>query len=660
MIARPGAGFWSTGMATGHPTFRRAGLGASVTGSFHGRRAFAALARLAIQAAEALGYAHAMGILHRDIKPSNLLVDSRGNLWVTDFGLARFQDEPRLTRTGDMLGTLRYMAPELVLGHRIVHDPRSDVYSLGATFYELLTMRPVLDGRNRQELLRQIAQEEPVAPRKLDPTIPRDLETIVLKAMNKQPERRYATAQELVADLRRFVDDQPILARRPGVMERTLRWARRHKELVATALAILVLTLAISPVITAAFWAQAHRAEVETQKRVDFVIESYPFLHRTGTSAIAQASGKLAPGRADAATRDEASKILEQWTNFFNRSIDLPSRDLRSRDVIARAYSRLGYARWMLSLSKATGAGPDPELLAEAVSDFHRSVDLLEKLLAESPGDTGIRRHLAEAMGVVNMGCCLMSAGRIEEAESYYGRAIQIRRELVQGTSSSRAPGGRAGADVEEELDDLPYLVSMVHVMTMLLEAKGRAPEAESLRQQLEEDVVAVAARLSGPEFQSRRRIWATRLTSGQLPIIDPNRRRDVMTGHRLALILDPDNAAALNNLARSLAGFPGDPWFDPAQGLVLARKAVALEPNEWSYLNTLGVAAFRASDWNTAAGAFHQSSTFTGGGAYDLFFLAMTYWHQGNKADGAKCSTAPSPGPTRTSRTRQSCAICA
>ena len=111
------------------------------------------------------------GILHRDIKPSNLLVDSRGNLWVTDFGLARFQDEPGLTRTGDLLGTLRYMAPELLLGHRMVHDPRSDLYSLGATLYELLTLTPVFDGRDRAALLHQIAQEEPVPPSRIDPTI---------------------------------------------------------------------------------------------------------------------------------------------------------------------------------------------------------------------------------------------------------------------------------------------------------------------------------------------------------------------------------------------------------------------------------------------------------------------------------------------------------
>jgi tetratricopeptide (TPR) repeat protein len=272
--------------------------------------------------------------------------------------------------------------------------------------------------------------------------------------------------------------------------------------------------------------------------------------------------------------------------------------------------------------------------LAEAVSNFRLSVDLLEKLLSELPGDTRIRRYLAEAMGVSNMGCCLVSAGRIDEADSYYARAIQIRRDLLRGTSSGGSADGRARADVDEELDDLPYLVSMVHLMTMLLEAKGRATEAERLRQQLEDDIVAVAARLSGPEFQPRRRTWATQLTLGRLPIIDPSRRRDVMTRHRLALILDPDNAAALNNLARSLASLPGDPWFDPAQGLALARKAVALEPNEWSFLNTLGVAAFRASDWSTAAKAFRQSITFTGGGAYDLFFLAMTYWHQGDKTD--------------------------
>jgi serine/threonine protein kinase/tetratricopeptide (TPR) repeat protein len=591
------------------------------------------VARLGAEAADALHHAHGLGILHRDVKPANLLIDRDGSLWITDFGLARLPGDFGLTHTGDMVGTLRYMSPEQAEARGGVVDERTDIYALGLTLYELLTLRPAFGGRDHQELLRQIALDEPIAPRRLNPAVPRDLETIVLKAITKDPSCRYATARELADDLRRFLDDRPILARRPGVPERTLRWARRHKELVATSLAILALALAVSPLITASFWALARKAEVESQKRVAFVIESYPFLHRMGTSAISDASSKLGSGQADTADREWASRVLEQWMRFFGQAIDLPPKDPKSRDVIARAYSRLGFARWMLSISKATGNGPEPGLLAEAVADFRRSVELLEGLLAESPGDLTIRRHLAEAMGVVNMGCCLMSAGRIEESMSSYLRAIQLRRELVRGAGPGSTPGGRARADVDEELDDLPYLVSMVHIMATLLETRGRAAEAEGLRRQLEDDVVAVAARSTGQESESRRRKWATKLTLGQLPILDPGGRRDAMTRNRLARLLDPNNPAALNNLAYSLASVPGDPWFDPARGLALARKAVALEPNEWTYWNTLGVAAFRANDWNAAAEAFRQSITL-GGGAHDQFFLAMTRWHQGDKKD--------------------------
>ena len=210
----------------------------------HRDRAFCRnVARLGAEAADALDHAHGLGILHRDIKPANLLIDPHGALWITDFGLARFPSDLSLTHTGDMVGTLRYMSPEQALARRGVVDQRTDIYALGVTLYELLTLRPAFDGRDHQELLRQIALDEPVSPRRLNPAVPRDLETIVLKAMAKDPSSRYATAQELAADLRRFMDDQPILARRPGLLERTLRWARRHKELVVTAAAILVLAL---------------------------------------------------------------------------------------------------------------------------------------------------------------------------------------------------------------------------------------------------------------------------------------------------------------------------------------------------------------------------------------------------------------------------------
>jgi serine/threonine protein kinase len=157
-------------------------------------------ARLTLQAAEALAHAHALGILHRDIKPANLLLDSTGHLWVADFGLARFLDKGDLTQTGDVIGTLRYLSPEQAEGRRTV-GPQTDVYSLGATLYELVTLQPAFDGQDRQELLRQITCDKPIAPRRLDPTIPRDLETILTTAMAKEAQDRYGSARELADDL---------------------------------------------------------------------------------------------------------------------------------------------------------------------------------------------------------------------------------------------------------------------------------------------------------------------------------------------------------------------------------------------------------------------------------------------------------------------------
>ncbi len=195
------------------------------------------VATIGVQVADALEYAHKQGIVHRDIKPSNLLLDLRGTIWVTDFGLAKTDDHQNLTHTGDILGTIRYMPPEAFEGRT---DARSDIYSLGLTLYELLALRPAFEEKDRHKLMKQVTSEEPPRLRKLNPAIPRDLVTIVQKAMDRDPSHRYQAASELAADLQRFLDDEPIQARRITGVERTWRWCRRNP-----ALASLVATVAV-------------------------------------------------------------------------------------------------------------------------------------------------------------------------------------------------------------------------------------------------------------------------------------------------------------------------------------------------------------------------------------------------------------------------------
>jgi serine/threonine protein kinase/tetratricopeptide (TPR) repeat protein/WD40 repeat protein len=221
--------------------------GGSEAHYFHG------IARVAAQVADALAYAHRQGILHRDIKPSNLLLDQQGTVWVTDFGLAKAEGTDDLTQAGDIVGTVRFMAPERFDGRSL---PQSDVYALGATLYELLTLRPAFDDVHKGRLVEKVLHEPPVPPRKLDPRIPRDLETVVLKCLAKDPAERYASADVLAEDVRRFLADRPIRARRASSAERLWRWCRRNPA-VASLLAAVAVSLLVGTVVATAFGLQA-------------------------------------------------------------------------------------------------------------------------------------------------------------------------------------------------------------------------------------------------------------------------------------------------------------------------------------------------------------------------------------------------------------------
>jgi serine/threonine protein kinase/WD40 repeat protein/tetratricopeptide (TPR) repeat protein len=238
----PGDSATSVRAADTSATIRLPGQSEASTLSESSSQYWQSVARVGMQVADALAHAASQGILHRDIKPSNLLLDDTGNVWVTDFGLAKAaSDGDNLTHTGDIVGTLRYMAPERFNGQG---DLRSDIYSLGLTLYELLALRPAFDEADRNKLVKQVMHDEPVRPRKLNPAVPRDLETVVLKAIARDPAHRYQTPAEMAEDLKRFVEDRPVRARRASEAEKFLRWCRRNPLPASLLVGIVLVFLA--------------------------------------------------------------------------------------------------------------------------------------------------------------------------------------------------------------------------------------------------------------------------------------------------------------------------------------------------------------------------------------------------------------------------------
>jgi hypothetical protein len=338
-------------------------------------------ARLGVQAAEALEHAHQLGVIHRDIKPANLLVDGRGHVWVTDFGLAHCQGQAGLTMTGDLVGTLRYMSPEQALAQRGVIDHRSDVYSLGATLYELLTLQPAFDGQDRQEVLRQIAFEEPRPPRHIHRAIPSELETIVLKAMAKEPSERYGTAQDLADDLERFLNDEPIRARRPTVQQRATKWARRHRGVAwmgVLLLVVLALGSAASTVLIYRQLARANKAEEELAGKLEVVEEAQKKAVRAerdkteelGQARLAQAQAGRWSGRAGRAF--DSLKALAEAAQIAH-TLKVPDDDILTLRNEAIACMALPDLQPRPELAKGV---PDKLLQRYATSDGQGTITI--------------------------------------------------------------------------------------------------------------------------------------------------------------------------------------------------------------------------------------------------------------------------------------------
>jgi serine/threonine protein kinase len=349
-------------------------------------------AELVAVAAEALDYAHQMGVVHRDVKPANLMLDGRGTVWVTDFGLAQLRTGPGLTMTGDLVGTLRYMSPEQALAKHGLVDHRTDVYSLGATLYEVLTLQPVFAGEDRQELLRQIAFDEPIRLRKLNRAIPPELETIVLKAMEKNPQERYETAQQLADDLRNWLGDRPIQARPPGPVARVQKWSRRHKSVVRAlglGLVVAVVALAVSTV-----WAWHKEKQAE--------------------DALQYADGQRQSAEKNAAEAAEQHRRADQ---NFRRSVKVVTGLLDEAFMSRRA-------------EEGARIGASPELERSRLSLANEGILVIQELLkGDTPTDPEGRLLIAQAYE--GLGTAHLLRGEVIEAGRNYVRARDTCAQLA-------------------------------------------------------------------------------------------------------------------------------------------------------------------------------------------------------------------------------------
>jgi serine/threonine protein kinase len=349
-----------------------------------------AVARIGLQVADALRYAHAQGVLHRDIKPANLLLDTQGATWIADFGLAKLAENDALTKSGDIVGTLRYMAPEQFYGQG---DERSDIYSLGLTLYELLTLRQAREELRDAQGFEQFACRSLPAPRSIDSDIPRDLETIVLKAMAPEPDRRYASADAMAEDLERFLDDRPILARRASTAERMWRWGRRNPlsaMLTVSTLSLLVLIAVVASVSSVRTKMALARSDSD-RKQVEQTMKLVESQRNRAQDEHARAEANL--DLAMTAFKDIIESVSSRG---MPHSIELDSDEEdspRFESVVTAADAEL--LQNLLKFFDEFARQNRADLQEERVQAYRRVGDIRQRLIQFDQAETAYREALA-------------------------------------------------------------------------------------------------------------------------------------------------------------------------------------------------------------------------------------------------------------------------
>ncbi len=469
------------------------------------------VAALFLRIARALQHAHQEGVIHRDLKPGNILLDEADRPKVADFGLALLGDDPSLSRTGDFVGTPFYVSPEQALGGRMGLDARTDIFSLGATFYETLTLRRPFEGDTSQEVFQKILTAEPVDPRRVRARVPRDLAVICLKCLEKNPDRRYADMHALAEDLRRFLAQESILARPPSVLERAWRWCRRHPT-PSVAAALLLTGL---PILSGlGIWILEHRGDVASLRRLE---------------REARAEQLVEEGWFRLFEGGDPASSLEEFRSALTAMEPGDRRDLRADALAGLAWSRTrleGLEAGLAELARfPAGSGSSP------------ARDRAEAILRQAGGDEqGARRTLA-------------GLGPPASALEW---SLEGRRWLARGEALGEGRGEEALARSRDAFH-----------RALLLRPEPRLGDALGLARALG------WMRRPGPLLEIGAELLQTRWPEQPLALFyrafalgglqperrdaDPVRLQEAVRAWRDALYLDPGRSAAHQNLGNLL-----------------------------------------------------------------------------------------------------------
>lgn len=411
-------------------------LGSANAAGTVGNHYWNSVARIALQAAEALDYAHSQGVLHRDIKPANLLLDPHGTLWLADFGLAKAAQSEEISISSDVVGTLRYMAPEQFRG---TTDQRSDIYSLGLTLYELLALRPAYEETDQSRLIHRITQgPPPSSPSSSSLGVPRDLETILLKSINADASQRYSSAKEMADDLRCFLEDRPIQARRVSSVERLARWCRRNKAVAGLAGSTLLLLVMVAAVASIGY--------LRTKKALDGEAIQRAKAEATATLAIealdrmferfSPARMRVVPQSPVGGTQGdaisipsspvlsrEAAALLEEMLPFYDRLARQTGNSEKLSFETAEANRRVGAIRQRLGQAD------------EAAKAYRRATALYEQLRSSSPTNPAIKLGTAQVNN--ELGRIYTSRRQVAEAREAHKAALALLEPETPGSSAS-------------------------------------------------------------------------------------------------------------------------------------------------------------------------------------------------------------------------------